>query len=122
MAKVWVQAWTAQVAGSVQVEESELAKVAGLENLKALVPMLVEVKESEWAMVPTVLVKDSPLVQAKNLDLAQVQESAQESARVNLQETALARESVLPKGYRLDSEQGLVREWETVQVSEMELG
>ena len=68
MAKVWVQAWTAQVAGSVQVEESELAKVAGLENLKALVPMLVEVKESEWAMVPTVLVKDSPLVQAKNLD------------------------------------------------------
>lgn len=74
MAKVWVQAWTAQVAGSVQVEESELAKVAGLENLKALVPMLVEVKESEWAMVPTVLVKDSPLVQAKNLDLVQVEE------------------------------------------------
>ena len=74
MAKVWVQAWTAQVAGSVQVEESELAKVAGLENLKALVPMLVEVKESEWAMVPTVLVKDSQLVQAKNLDLAQVEE------------------------------------------------
>ena len=74
MAKVWVQLWTAQVAGSVQVEESELAKVAGLENLKALVPMLVEVKESEWAMVPTVLVKDSPLVQAKNLDLAEVEE------------------------------------------------
>lgn len=74
MAKVWVQAWTAQVAGSVQVEESELAKVAGLENLKALVPMLVEVKESEWALVPTVLVKDSPLVQAKNLDLAQAEE------------------------------------------------
>lgn len=74
MAKVWVQAWTAQVAGSVQVEESELAKVAGLENLKALVPMLVEVKESEWAMVPTVLVKDSPLVQVKNLDLVQVEE------------------------------------------------
>ena len=42
MAKVWVQAWTAQVAGSVQAEESELAKVAGLENLRALVPMLVE--------------------------------------------------------------------------------
>ena len=33
MAKVWVQAWTAKVAGSVQVEESELAKVAGLEPL-----------------------------------------------------------------------------------------
>lgn len=74
MAKVWVQAWTAQVAGSVQVEESELAKVAGLENLKALVPMLVEVKESEWAMVPTVLVKESPLVQVKGFDLAEAEE------------------------------------------------
>ena len=61
MAKVWVQAWTAQVAGSVQVEESELAKVAGLENLKALVPMLVEVKES-------------PLVQVSGMDLAQAEE------------------------------------------------
>ena len=78
MAKVWVQAWTAQVAGSVQVEESELAKVAGLENLKALVPMLVEVKESEWAMVPTVLVKESPLVQVSGLvsELSTAQELA----------------------------------------------
>lgn len=63
MAKVWVQVWTAQVPGSVLVEESELAKVEGLENMKALVPMLVQVREKEWEMVPTVLVKDSPLVQ-----------------------------------------------------------
>jgi hypothetical protein len=68
MAKVWVQLWTAKVAGSVQVEQSELAKVQGLENLKALVPMLVEVQEKEWAMVPTVLVKESPLVQVKDLE------------------------------------------------------
>ena len=74
MAKGWVQLWTAKVAGSVQVEESELRKVQGLETVKPLVPMLVEVSEKEWAMVPTVLVKDSPLVQAKNLDLAQVEE------------------------------------------------
>jgi hypothetical protein len=67
MAKVWVQLWTAKVAGSVQVEQSELAKVAGLENLKALVPMLVEVSEKEWQIVPSVLVKDSPLVQAEEL-------------------------------------------------------
>ena len=67
MAKVWVQAWTAQVAGSVQVEQSELAKVAGLENLKALVPMLVEVREKEWEIVPSVLVKDSPLVEVEAL-------------------------------------------------------
>ena len=68
MALVWVQLWTAKVAGSVQVEESELRKVQGLENLKALVPMLVEVSEKEWAMVPTVLVKESPLVQVKDLE------------------------------------------------------
>ena len=67
MAKVWVQLWTAKVAGSVQVEQSELAQVAGLENLKALVPMLVEVSEKEWQIVPSVLVKDSPLVQAEEL-------------------------------------------------------
>ena len=65
---MWVQLWTAKVAGSVQVEQSELAKVQGLENLKALVPMLVEVQEKEWAMVPTVLVKESPLVQVTDLE------------------------------------------------------
>ena len=74
MAKVWVQAWTAQVAGSVQVEESELAKVAGLENLRALVPMLVEVREKDWELVPSVLVKESPLVQVSGMDLAQAEE------------------------------------------------
>ena len=68
MAKVWVQVWSAQVPGSVQVEESELLKVEGLESLKALVPMLVEVREKEWEMVPTVLVKESPLVQVTDLE------------------------------------------------------
>jgi hypothetical protein len=71
MAKVWVQLWTAKVAGSVQVEESELRKVQGLESVKALVPMLVEVREKEWELVPTVLVKDSPLVQATDLSRAE---------------------------------------------------
>ena len=56
----------------------------------------------------------------QDLDLAQVQgtewEWVQESARES------ARESALPKGYRLDSEQGLVRDFETAQVTEMELG
>lgn len=78
MAKVWVQLWTAKVAGSVQVEESELRKVQGLETVKPLVPMLVEVSEKEWAMVPTVLVKESPLVQVSDLqkvqDLARAEE------------------------------------------------
>jgi hypothetical protein len=74
MAKVWVQLWTAQVAGSVQVEESELAKVEGLAKVKPLVPMLVEVQEKEWKLVPTVLVKESPLVQVSGSELAQAEE------------------------------------------------
>ena len=71
MAQVWVQVWTAQVPGSVQVEQSELAKVQGLENLKPLVPMLVEVQEKDWQLVPTVLVKDSPLVQVTDSEKVQ---------------------------------------------------
>jgi hypothetical protein len=53
LAKVWVQVWTAQVAGSVQVEESELQKVQGLESVSKLIPMLVKASEhSGWEMVP----------------------------------------------------------------------
>jgi hypothetical protein len=76
MAKVWVQVWTAKVAGSVQVEESELQKVQGLESLPKLIPMLVEVKEKEWKLVPSVLVKGSPLVQVLETvqDLARAEE------------------------------------------------
>jgi predicted amidohydrolase YtcJ len=52
MAKVWVQVWTARVPGSVEVEETDLKKVEGLESLKKMVPMLVkETAHSEWAMV-----------------------------------------------------------------------
>jgi hypothetical protein len=82
MAKVWVQLWTAQVPGSVQVEQSELAQVQGLENLKALVPMLVEVREKEWEIVPTVLVKDSLLVQVTDLQKAQDLQLAEELVEV----------------------------------------
>jgi hypothetical protein len=82
MAKVWVQLWTAKVAGSVQVEQSELAKVQGLENLKALVPMLVEVREKDWQLVPTVLVKDSPLVEVTGRQSAQDLAKAEELLEV----------------------------------------
>lgn len=52
MAKVWVQVWTAKVPGSVEVEESELRKVEGLETLAKLIPMLVKASEhSGWEMV-----------------------------------------------------------------------
>ena len=53
MAKVWVQVWTAKVAGSIEVEESELRQVQGLESLQKLIPMLVKLSEhSGWETVP----------------------------------------------------------------------
>jgi hypothetical protein len=53
MAKVWVQVWTAKVPGSVEVEESELRKVQGLESVSKVIPMLVKATEhSGWEMVP----------------------------------------------------------------------
>ena len=53
MAKVWVQVWTAKVPGSVEVEESELRQVQGLESLQKLIPMLVKLSEhSGWETVP----------------------------------------------------------------------
>jgi hypothetical protein len=82
MGQVWVQLWTAQVFGSVQVEQSELEKVQGLESLKAMVPMLVEVREKEWEMVPTVLVKDSPLVTVQEMESAKAEAEALRSALV----------------------------------------
>ena len=55
-------------------------------------------------------------VSLQDLDLAQVQGSEWEWVE------ATERESALPRGYRLDSEQGLVKDWESAQVVEMELG
>ena len=71
MGQVWVQVWTAKVAGSVAVEELELRKVAGLESVSKLIPMLVEVSEKEWKFVPSVLVKGSPLVEVSDLARAE---------------------------------------------------
>ena len=48
---VWVQVWSAQVPGSVEVEQSELAKVQGLESVKPMVPMLVEVEDLRSQLV-----------------------------------------------------------------------
>ena len=51
MAKVWVQVCTAQVAGSVEVEESALREVVS--DFQKLIPMLVKVSEhSGWETVP----------------------------------------------------------------------
>jgi hypothetical protein len=52
---VWVQVYSAQVPGSVEVLESDLRQVQGLESMKVMVPMLVEVSEKEWDLVPTAM-------------------------------------------------------------------
>ena len=83
---------------------------------------------------PEILRKAEELAQARGL--VQVQGTAQAQVRVSLQDLDLAevqgtewewvqgsaRESALPLGYRLDLEQGLVRDFESAQVTEMELG
>ena len=62
---VWVQAWTAKVPGSVAVEKSVLAQVAGLENLLPLVPMLVKVEEKRWELAPAHLLSAPALALAE---------------------------------------------------------
>jgi hypothetical protein len=77
-----------------------------------------------------VALRDLDLAQVEESDSVWVQEQEQAVAQavveveVEVQEQgwveAQARESALPQGYRLDSEQGLVRD--LVQVTELELG
>jgi len=68
--------------------------------------------------------RDLDLAQVEELDLVWVQEQARAEAQVEVQAQEwveeLELESALPLGYRLDSEQGLVRD--LVQVTELELG
>ena len=61
-----------------------------------------------------VVVQGQVRLALQDLDLAQVQGTEWEWVQ------ATERESALPQGYRLDSEQGLVRD--LVQVTELELG
>ena len=91
MGQVWVQVWTAKVAGSVQVEESELQKVAGLESVSKLIPMLVKVSDlSGWETVPNwgkqlVSVEESVEVLEPS-DLRKVQELELRMARAKVAE------------------------------------
>ena len=62
-------------------------------------------------------------VSLQDLDSAQVQiEEALHRSKMNhpsVQAQESGQESALPKGYRLDSEQGLVRDWTVEQVREL---
>jgi hypothetical protein len=92
MAKVWVQVWTAKVPGSVEVEESELRQVEGLESLSKLIPMLVKAEAhsgwemvADWSRSPLVSVEETvevlpPLELVQDLETEKEQEY-QEKAR-----------------------------------------
>ena len=72
MAQVWVQVWTAQVAGSVQVEESALRQVVS--DFQKMIPMVVQVEE-------------------------QVQDLAEVEEKVEVLPPMTARETALSKGW-----------------------
>ena len=96
MAKVWVQVWSAQVPGSVEVEESDLKQVQGLESLKKLVPMLVkETAHSEWAMVADW--SRSPLVSVE--ESVEVLEPLELAEDLEMENARQARETALAKGW-----------------------
>lgn len=96
MGQVWVQVWTAQVLGSVEVEQSELQKVAGLESVKAMVPMLVEVKDSvEVEALRSALVWEKVKVQ----QLESVLHSQTVTAKEKVQMSEMEKELALSKGW-----------------------
>lgn len=95
----------AQARGAVQV--------AGQVRLALRDLDLAQVQGTEWEWV-----QEQEQVQVAELELER--ERVQVVGQVAVAELEL--ESALPQGYRLDSEQGLVRDWESVQVAEMELG
>ena len=90
-------------------QERGAVQVAGQVRLALRDLDLAQVQGTEWEWVQ---------------EEEQVQVVEQEQVRVveSVQVAELELESALPQGYRLDSEQGLVRDWERVQVAEMELG
>jgi hypothetical protein len=89
---VWVQVWASQVPGSVQVEQSELEKVVGLESVRAMVPMLVEVEDLRSQLV-------WEKVKVQQLESALAQRSEMEKAQEKAPMSEKAQESALSKGW-----------------------
>ena len=106
---------------SVVVQVWDLAQAIPLGFRRVEAPVLEKAQELAQAQGRSkVTLWDLDLAQVQVEDFAyqsaQVQELSQEKVPVSVQESAL------PKGYRLDSEMGLVRDFESAQVTEMELG
>jgi len=91
----------------------------GVQRVQAeVVQRAEELAQERGAVVVEGLVR----LALQDLDLAQVQGTEWEWVEAKEQVQVAEQESALPRGYRLDSELGLVRDWESVQVAEMELG
>ena len=96
-----------RVEAQVLEKAQDLAQARGSVRVSLQDLDLAQVQGTEWEWVQ---------------ESAQVQDLVQEKAQAQVKVQESARESALPKGYRLDSEQGLVRDFESAQVTEMELG
>lgn len=43
--KVWVQAWTAKVPASIEIDLDDLKKIEALKDIEPLIPVLVKVQD-----------------------------------------------------------------------------
>lgn len=57
--KLYVQAWTARVDGSIEIDESELKEIPQLKSLKPMIPMMTKIAD-EYKIVSAHLVPDAP--------------------------------------------------------------
>lgn len=105
----WIPLGTRKVHPQILQKAEELAQARG--SLQVQGQVRVALRDLDLAQVEE---SDSVWVQEQERAEAQVEVQVQELVEVE------GRESALPKGYRLDSEQGLVRD--LVQVTELELG
>ena len=96
-----------RVEAEVLAKAEELAQAQGRSKVTLWDLDLAQVQVEDFAYQSA---------QVQELQLTQGQESQSAPAPVSVQESAL------PKGYRLDSEMGLVRDFESAQVTELELG
>ena len=107
MARLWVQLWRAQVPGAVQVEESDLVEVKGLESALVMVPMVG-------------VLEDSPLVRLEEKVEVLESENLRELARESRKVLESARQKVTALEEELQSAKAKVQalewEWEKEQV------
>ena len=65
--KVWIQAWTAKVPSSIEIDLDDLKRIEALKDLEPLIPVLVKVQD-QYKFVNT------HLTEAPNLSLNEIEE------------------------------------------------